>query len=285
MTEPEEEDGGGLGRGLARFGVRACPFVWVARARGRWRFVLLAAECLAAAAFGALLWRAVSLRNVPDVGEPPTAPAYGPPEAGSNAYALYAEAMSAYKWKLGPSGASRASLTPGRVRTAEPGVRALLEANREALDLFYQAADRPDAAPTKGLRTKSGATPEMSRLPDLAWLAVEDAAAAEAAGDLDAAWRGYRAVLRAGRHVARRGDLFDRQFGGTCRSWVLARLTRWAALPENTPKRLRQALDDVLALDAIAPDDEYTLRTIYGRTRSALDQPDGPFGAGRIEGY
>jgi hypothetical protein len=271
---------------LAGLRVLIRPFVWVANARGRTRFVLLFAECLVAAALGAGVWRALSLRELPDPGHPFDMAAFraGAIPAESNFYVLYAQAAAAYTNQKRPSKVIPNGFAPAKVHPDDPEVGAWLEANAEALGLFYRAADRPDARPVTQAGSGEGRAYPADRwqalrnVRELSWMAVEDGARAQARGDLEGAWRSFRASLRASALIARRGGMMERHVAATLRNDADRAVAAWAADPRNTPALLRTALGDVLALEALAPDDVFTLRDEYLRVGLALERSEGLVG-------
>ncbi|MFO0953768.1 MAG: hypothetical protein U0835_21955 [Isosphaeraceae bacterium] len=283
------------GRGWKGWAVRACPFVWVARARGRWKVVLLLVECLTAAACGLMLWRTLCLWGIPDV--PPPVPVATTPSAyptldqlpNGNVYALFAQTLSEYARKPTKAAVAGVTLNFRTVRPADADTRRWLAENREVLDAFYQESGQADARsevkPTPAARSQVGFDRLFSVLRVVGWLAVQQAAVAEADGDLDAAWRSYRAVLRAARHVGGRGGMGGHQIAVTLRGFVTPRLLRWARLPSNTAERLRGAMKDVQDLDLIPADDAQGVAQGYEICARQVESPGGPFGHSGGDGY
>lgn len=260
---------GGVVWGLTR------PFAWVARARG-WRWcVLVLAECLVAAACGVVLYLKTGWLELPEVGDPFDVAAFHAESipAKDNAYALFARALGRYR----PP--SKAFAQRGRfaqavgLRPNDPDVGHWLDDNREALALFLEGCARPDALlprfaepPDPVVRRLTGSL----ALFDLTRLALEEGARREQRGDRDGAWACYRAVLRCARLVARRGAVNDRALAGQLRGPALSQIQAWAADDRTTPAQLRRALDDVQALEALEPDDAYTVKTIYDQAMLQL---------------
>src|SRR4051794_15577150 len=115
------------------------PLVWLERTRGRWRLALAALYTLILAVAGLLTWRAFSLNGLPDVGDPFDAEAFEDVAIPDdrNAFRLYERASAMLKQL--PSAEVRAgSLRNHDWATAAPEIRAWVEQNRGALDLFVR---------------------------------------------------------------------------------------------------------------------------------------------------
>jgi hypothetical protein len=253
------------------------PFVWVASARGWRKLVLIAAECLIAALFGVWLWRSTCLTGLPDVGDPFDVAAFHaiavPPEA--DAYPVYARAIACYtppKRTLEPNSRTFRHEVP---HPDDPVIGRWLADNRKALDLFLEGSDRPEALMPSHETGRSPARETMA-IRELGCLAMQDAARREARGDMEGAWRDYRAILRAARHLGRRGTHWERMSAGPLRAYALKPLPAWAADSRTHPALLRRAIDDVEALEALAPDDAFPLKVAYVHAMQELNQPNGP---------
>ena len=141
------------------------------------------------------LWRGASLIRLPNVGDPFDVAefrAFRVP-ADQDAFVLIREAqakltrlpnLSMPARRLGPAvGWSQAA----------PELREWAEANRDALEIFDQAADRPDGIAHPGGNRPVG---YYIHLGELVRLSLMEAARLEERGDMSGAWRWYRAVLR-----------------------------------------------------------------------------------------
>jgi hypothetical protein len=276
-----------LGRpARAVFWVASRPFAWVARAKGwRW-FALVMAECLVAVVGGAVLWVAVGrmMFGLPDVGDPFDVAAFKAERVapGDNAWVLFDRAMKAYErppskiesaWRMGR--------TYAPAKPDDPEVGKWLDANRKALALYLEGCDRPDAMPTRYVEP-DGRPFRVSQSfwaqGDLARLALEEGARRQARGDTEGAWACYRAVLRQARLIGRRADVSDRSVAGHVRGMALGRVQVWADDPQTTPALLRRALDDVHALEALDPDDGYTVKALYVNAMLGLSGPSSLWG-------
>ena len=94
-------------------------------------------------------------------------------------------------------------------------------------------------------------------------LALLEASRLEEQGDMAGAWAWYRSYLRTIHLAGHRGPLYRRHEAQTWHKTLLDRLTGWSAAARTTPAQLRQALDDVIACEAIVPSDSYALKSQY----------------------
>ena len=262
-----------LGRGLL------WPFVRVADARGFRKVGLVAAECLLAVVCGAALFRATCLLGLPDVGPPFTAADLRPPSvaADRDAFVLFEQATLSYtggKRQTELTGDEFQALMPPWGPDDGPDVLAWLDARREALDLFVRGAERPEATSRLDPSATFSSNRQFIRLNELTQLSLVESARLLRAGDLDGAWRYLVAPLRAAGHLAARGDYGDRLWASALRNQVQRRLPAWADDPRNTPDRLRRALAEVRTLGQAAPDDAYTLATLYLAAAKDYAGPD-----------
>lgn len=260
------------------FPTLANAFRWIGRTRRRkWT----AAAVFLAIVAGPPLWWRVQLFGLPDIGEPFDAKAFRafriPDE--DNAHPLYLRAIRTVKpptRDLLVSSAQFDPLVPWSA--ADPEVRAWAEQNREAMELYRQASDRPDDL---------GPVPRFDGYHADIWgmevqmkwfltLALLEGSRLEERGDMAGAWTWYRAVLRAIHHVGRHGTVYRRSVAQGWHNDLLARLTRWAADPRTTPAMLRRALDDAVACEALAPSESYTLKAEYLDVDRMLDGAEAP---------
>jgi hypothetical protein len=70
---------------------------------------------------------------------------------------------------------------------------------------------------------------------------------------MDEAWKWYKAILRCSRHVGKRGFMVARTIGASLHQIASCSIIRWADDPRADARLLREALDDVLAADAMTP--------------------------------
>ena len=72
------------------------------------------------------------------------------------------------------------------------------------------------------------------------------------------------------------GTVFRRTVAQRWHNDLLDRLKGWVADPRTTPAMLRQALDDVIDCESLAPSESYLLKAEYLDVDRLLDLPDGP---------
>ena len=147
------------------------------------------------------IWWLTSLNGLPDIGDPfdvAAIRAFSIPEH-DNAFIFFRRANE----KLGSC-----PLSPGRERSAatvawseaDPKLRAWVEANRPALELFQQGAERPDGISRRPGEPYSGRHSEDLGPHHLTLLALLEGGRRAEDGDMAGAWDCYRAVLRATVH-------------------------------------------------------------------------------------
>jgi hypothetical protein len=269
-----------LGRTFPTLRYLAAPFRWLIGSRRR---VLTAAAILLAMIAVPPVWWAVQLMGLPDIGDP-----FDLQEFRSltipddrNAYVLYHQAAATLK-------PLKSSLKPSEMPPGQPGphpkdnqeARRWVEESREAMELYRQGTERPDA-----LDLVSPNTPEAWRLIEALRsfhvLVLIEASRLELQGDMAGAWGWYRAALRATHHMGLRGSVSARSQAQHWQRELLNRLTFWAAERRTTPDLLRRALDDAIACEAFTPSESYTIKAEYLAIDRALDR-SGHAGTNRV---
>jgi hypothetical protein len=204
---------------------------------------------------GVSIWRLRGLDGLPDVADPfDVAEALRPIELpdDQNAYAGY-EVAHAGPVRF-PQGFPRDDLKTLTWSKASPAVRAFLEKERPALELWRQASERPDALyhqlGTIAPDTLLGLAQDMRFLAQLAGI---EGTRLEEEGAMGPAWTWYRAMLRFSRLVGRHGGLVERLIGAAVHDQAAHRILHWAADPRLDVRQLRQALDETRAADALTP--------------------------------
>ena len=158
--------------------------------------------------------------------------------------------------------------------------RRWVEENREAMELFRQGTERPDALDRvpEFDHAKTDDLNVLHALNSFNMLALLEASRLEEQGDMAGAWAWDRAALRAILHVGLRGSVIERQIARRWHNKLQDHLASWAADPRTTPALLRQALDDVIAGESLAPSDSYTLKAEYFEVDRMLDSLSSPGG-------
>lgn len=162
--------------------------------------------------------------------------------------------------------------TPEAIREANA---AWLAANQEALALALEASLRKECDSQCSVRSD-----RMLNACDLARLVTLSGEQLEVAGDLDGALDRYAAALRMAQHArqrARHPDLAD-----GIESDVWEHLVRWAAQPQQTPKRLLAAMRRVEEITTALPSTDLTIKTRYREDRERITS--GVAGLGRLQG-
>jgi hypothetical protein len=254
----------------------AAPFRWIGRSRRRiWGAVLATLVAIAVPP----LWWELQLTGLPDVVQPFDAAAFRAftiPD-DRNAYREYGEAAALLKpWK------PAATIAPQKVDAVTPWstvaveVRQWADLNREALTLFRRGTERPDAlGAVPKFRGEHFEEWEMYRaLQTFERLALLEGSRLEELGDMAGAWGWYRAVLRAAHHIRMHGTVYRRSVAHRWLMDLWVRLAEWAADSRTTPALIRQALDDVVACESLAPSESYTIKAEYLDVVRLLDDPD-----------
>ena len=162
---------------------------------------------------------------------------------------------------------------------ALPEVRKWADKNREALALYRQASELPDAlGPPPVFRDDHEEVWALyGSFAHLQMLALLEGSRLEETGDMAAAWGWYRTLLRTIHHIGKNATVFRRSVAQDWHSRLRARLMEWAADPRTTPALLRRAIDDVVACESLAPSESYTLKAEYLDVDRLLDGPEAVF--------
>ena len=242
------------------------------RLRQLLRVVVVLAACVAVAATALAIWWFNSLNGLPDIGDPfdvAAFRAFSVPD-DQNAFTYLRRASE----KLTPPIAGMVGgngADPGDVRfswsIANPTLRVWAGENREAFELFQQAAEQSDAANPAGDSTDNA---DHWRLINLAAL---EASRREEAGDTAGAWDCHRAVLRTISHLRRRGSTRQREIARSQSRLLQRRLTDWATGPKTTISQLRRALEVVLENEPKPEWDLFAVKYGYLELMGALERP------------
>jgi len=258
---------------------------WAARRGRQLLLVFLGLSCvLVLLAASALLRRGTCLIGLPDVGDPfdvSTVYAERIPD-DRNAFAYYRKALA----KLQPHpNAPLAMLDAVKAvewSKADPRIRALIESNHEALDLFRRGAEQADAwaHPAKG---ETAFYYERMHLHPFVKMIFLEASRLEELGDMAGAWVWYRTFLRMRAHVMRRGTAFERYFANQNGSELLRRAGHWAADPKTQVIDLRGALEDVIAFEPKPEWEASALKVDYLLAMRELEHPGAVLSSGYTE--
>jgi hypothetical protein len=235
------------------------------------RVTLVLAIGLALAATALAVWWSTSLNGLPDIGDPFDVAAFRalrvPEDRNAFAFLRRADRMLT-EWPVLPRPVGQSAPTVAWSK-ADPKLRAWVEANRPALEVFQRGAEQLDA----GL----AGDPSTDINPGtLSILALLEGSRRQESGDTAGAWDCYRAVLRMAAHVSGRGTLEQRfrvDMVFLARGWLQKRLATWAADPKTTISQLRSVLDEVQKTEAKSDADSFALKTGYLETMRELDRP------------
>ena len=226
-------------------------------------------------------WWATQLWGLPDVGDPFDVAACDAARVPDdrNAFLHYRDAtamMTAALYKIQATYTVEASCDfTGNWSDANPAWRDFLARSGEALAAFRAGSEKPDARydHPEGLSFRTVVT-VTADLRYLGQLAVLEGSRLEAGGDMAGAWGWYRAILRSSRHCGRHGFQVERLIGAAMHDLASKALTRWASDPRVDAPLLRQALDEVIAIDAMTAPYSETLKLHYLVFVRSIDDPN-----------
>ena len=170
------------------------------------RITLVLTICLAVAAGALAIWWLNSLNGLPDIGDPFDLAAYRAfrvPD-DQNAFVLLRRADGLVTPRPDLPRAVDVSFPTVSWSKADPKLQAWVEANRQAIELFQQAAAIPDAADPVGDPSTDVRGLQLSEL------VLLEGSKRQESGDAAGAWDCYRAVLRMAVHIQGRGSLDQR---------------------------------------------------------------------------
>jgi hypothetical protein len=247
------------------------------------RVTIVLALGLAVDATALAVWWLTSLNGLPDIGDPFDVAAFRAlriPE-DRNAFAFLRRAdRVATQWPELPHAVGLSAPTVAWSE-ADPKLRAWVEANRPAIELFQRGAEQPDAGHLAG-DPSTDVNANFLSIPVLL-----EGSRRQESGDTAGAWDCYRAVLRMTTHVRGRGSLEQRFRVDTFllgRGWLRKRLATWAADPRTTIPQLRSVLDEVLKTEPKPDGDSFAVKAGYLEIMRCLERPMDPRSQQEIEG-
>jgi hypothetical protein len=255
------------------------PLRAVERTRG-WRLVgLLAVYGLVAALVVVLLWRRSQLGQIPDVGEPFDVAAHRSRSKVAddrNAFIPYRQPALRFRDMNDVEGGSfnKANLEWAK---ADGTLRDWVADQDQAMALLCEGSQRPEAfleAPEhlKGILAASEKQEVIRRLSWIGDSALFKAGRLQSERDLVGSWALLKAVVRTSRHMIRAVPTSSSQ----TTSIILVQfahepVARWASDPSASFTLLRQALDDLIAAEALTPPLSLTYREGYLAADELLD--------------
>jgi hypothetical protein len=262
------------------------PLLWLERARGRRRLALALLYLAILAVAGLFAWWALSLRGLPDVGDPFDVAAFGTVRLpdDQNAFVLYRQAVAQLK-RANIRMSSGRNTPSDDWATADDAMRRWVLDNREALATWLRATRRPDALLVQpGQMTIATNLDVVQALRDFARLALLEGSRRAQAGDPSAAAELYAALLRSSRHAGMHGAVIQRLIGAAILRLAVHRVTAWAEDPRVNAEALRRVLADAIAAEAMTPPTSEIFKVEYLALRNELDRP-GPVSAGALREF
>jgi hypothetical protein len=234
------------------------------------RVTLVLAICLAVAASAFAIWWLNSLNGLPDIGDPFDVAAFRAfrvPD-DQNAFAFLRRAHEKLTPPRGWDGERPYPDDPKfSWSIANPKLREWAGENREALELFLQGADRPDASHPAGEPTT------RMDVGSLDYVVFFEGSRRQESGDTAGAWDCYRALLRMMTHSRRRGSTDQRYTARYASIGLQRRLTDWATDPRTTTSQLRTALDEVLKNEPNPDWDISAIKYAYLEVMREIERP------------
>ncbi len=264
--------GGGFGTGSATR-IRAMRLV------GRRPRASAAVAAALALVLGLISW-ATQLRGLPDIGDPFDVAAFQKLDVPEerNAFFEYREAgvmLAKTRSVMGVGNEPRWATYSGDWAAAHPAWRTLTTAAMPALAIWRAGTEKPDYFEKHpgglGMKTILPVTQELGAL---ARLAILEGSRLEGIGDMAGAWGWYRAALRSSRHMGHHGFQIERLFGAIIHEQVAPALTRWASDPRVGAPPLREALDQVIAIDRMTVPPSEPVKITYLSILAAIEDPD-----------
>ena len=227
---------------------------------------------------GFLAWRAASLNNLPDVGDPFDVDAFlaAAPAEDRDAFTLYRKATAEHV----EAGSMGLGVDPklwevDDWEAADPIVRRWAVANQVAFTLWMRGAERPEAQATDpatiGISTLLN---DEQAIRQFARLAVLEGSRRLSEGDPAGAWEVYRGGLRASRHVQMRASIISRLIGAAMLRDLNGPVQGWMADPRVDAGLLRHALDDLRVIEAMTPPISEALKVEYLALIHEARRPD-----------
>jgi hypothetical protein len=254
------------------------PLRWLEQARGRKRLALLAAYCLVIGLMATLIWRATSLNDLPDVGQPfdvKEFTAYRVSES-EDAFTLYRKAFAQVSQPPVGDVSALWRLVNSRWSNVDETIKARVINHRSALQLWRQGAERLLAMP---IQPGDPATPTVeieivNRMVEFSWMALLEGARLEEEGNLAAAWEWYNTVLRASYHMRMHSTSNYAWASYTMYSLAADRIAPWIVNPQVNAMMLRCALEDLQAAARMSRPNSETLKADYLVLMSNIDHPE-----------
>ncbi len=228
------------------------------------------------------IWWLTSLNGLPDVGDPFDVAAFRalriPDDQNAFAY-LRRAVQKLTPYPVLPRAVNMLTPTVAWSK-ADPKLRAWVDANCQALELFQRGAEQPDAI--RNLAKDGLNLYDSVNAYEVTVLSLLEGAKRQESGDMEGAWNCYRAVLRMTTHSIRRSS--EPQFHNIqYRRWLRQRLTTWAADPRTTISQIKPVLDEALQSEPRPEWDSFALKMGYLEFMRSLERPIHPLDRQEIE--
>lgn len=258
------------------------PFHVLERARGRKQLALILIYFLIFCFVCIMVWRATSLDDLPDVGDPAVADEVARPNVPDdrNAWMLYEKAIARFEPLKANEVRRQTTLDWAK---ADPAIRAWAERNQEALSLWVEGTKRPDMSAVQPADLTFNARMTwmfdtrmtwLWSLRDLGRLAALERSRRQLDGDLDGAWEMNRAMLRCSRHVGLRGNWTQRLVGVGMLWPAIDGIERWAGDPGVGIDRLHAAMDEVEEVRRMSAPISEAIKLEHQALMKALDDAE-----------
>jgi hypothetical protein len=234
------------------------------------RVIVVLTVCVAIAASAFAIWWLNSLNGLPDIGDPFDVAAFRAFRipGDQNAFAFLRRAHEKHARFRGRDGKGPYPDDPKfSWSIANPKLREWAGENREALELFLQGANQPDAAHAAGEPTT------RMDLSDLDYVVFLEGSRRQENGDTAGAWDCYRALLRMITHIRRRGSAHQRYSAGRASVGLQRRLTDWSTDSQTTTAQVHTALDEVLRNEPNPDWDIFAIKYGYLELIRELERP------------
>jgi hypothetical protein len=237
--------------------------------------VLIVAVVVGVAACAIMIRRATGLIGLPDIGDPFDVAAFRAFRVPEDQDAVILVRQAAAKVKPMPDLPRSVKRRGPAVdwSQADPKLRDWVMKNREPLELFRRASERPDgiANPARELRDDT----TYLDMDSLIWLALLEGARLEELGDMPGAWGWYQTVFRMNFLLMRRGSILQRFYTYSFGNELHTRVAHWAADPKTDVTLLRKALEAVKGGEPKPDWYVFSLKLDYVIMMHELDRPDG----------
>jgi hypothetical protein len=249
---------------------RADAIVRVSKTRRTLRLVLASAFLMVAGVGSVFLWQFTTLSGLPDIGDPFDVAKYARVEipADENAYTFY---QRAYEMSKGINCPRSMAGNYSDWNLVDADQLKYLEDSRAAMAVWLEGTRRTRAVYIQpGEATVETLLPVTQESRNFARRMNLQAFKLQHEGDLAGSWTWVRANLRTSRHMGMNGFLIERLVGNAIFTTASKQANVWADDPRVDASMLRNALDDVLALDALDRSPTHVVRSEYFSAMSAL---------------